>query len=79
MNTMTCKHLGEEKYITIKLPVLPKEEPERNPVLDWLDKYTIEELEQDIETGEEKIGERNTWLRSLLNKALQDRGSEPAF
>ena len=79
MNTMTCKHLGEEKYITIKLPVLPYEPPEKNPVLAWLDDYTIEELEQDIETGEEKIGERNTWLRSLLNDALQEKGLDPAF
>lgn len=77
MNSATAKE--ENGYIIWTFPQQPNSNPKKNPVRHWLDLYTIDELEKDIETGEKNLGERNNWIRHLLNDALQERGSEPVF
>lgn len=58
---------------------LPEHKPTELPIWNCFDEYTIEEMRHFVEIGEAKIGERNTSVRYMLNRALQARGQAPVF
>lgn len=69
----------EANEIVWTFPEHQEDKSKELPILNCFDEYTIEEMIRFVEIGESKIGERNTFLRHMLNSALHARGLEPVF